>query len=396
MLDRLPSGEAADAEIGDLVAGRAVDGPCHQDVGRLQVAVDDRRVELVRGGDDLGELADDPGRLRRGGTLAVAMPLLDQAGQVAPVDIFVDQAGRLGAQVRVEQADDPRDLARPHQAVEQVDLVAEQQRGRRVVAKLDGHRRSATLIDVAGHPDLAEAAGAEEPLQLPVEPGGTVAGLEAGVPRREDADQLLGRARNQGGRDGRARGVALPPERGPGRGWYHREIADDELTDRLGLVGGEFLHDLGREIGGLAVRDQEHGLDLVPPLGLGPRAGPGRPDVPADLRQDVDQEVPDRQPPRGRVDDGLGHEVKHAFGERMAPPGRPWTQVARLFAARRSALSGITRTIAIGPHRVSPGFSSDRSRTGRAIPPRRTPAPLDRAGRPTRRDDPKSSCNWAQ
>ena len=350
-LGHLPGGEAADAEVGDLEPGRGVGSPLHQDVGRFQVAVDDRRVESVGGPDDLGELADQLGRLRRGGTLAATVPGLDQAGQVAPLDVLVDQAVRLGAQVRVEQADDARVQARAHEAVEELDLVAEQPCGCRVVAELDGRRRPAALIDVAGLPDLAEAADAEEPLQLPVKAGGPVAGLEAGQPGRQQADQLVGRARDKVGRDGRARRVALPPERGANRGRDHREIADYELADRLGLVGGDLGHNLRRERRGLAVRDQDHGLDLGPPLGLGPRAGPGVPDIPADLRQHFDDEIAHRQPTCGHIDHGLGDEAKES--DRRAHGASEMGRDACRLSIRR----GQTGIIAI---LGTPGFISEK------------------------------------
>ncbi len=204
---------------------------------------------------------------------------------------------------------------------------------------------------MAGLPDLAEAADAEEPLQLPVKAGGPVAGLEVGQPGRQQADQLVGRARDQVRRDGRARRVALPPERGANRGRDHREIAGYELADRFGLVGGDLGHNLRREGRGLAVRDQDHGLDLGPPLGLGPRAGPGVPDIPADLRQHVDDEIAHRQPTRGHIDHGLGDEAKE--GDRRVHGASEMGRDACRLSIRR----GQTGIIAI---LGAPGFISEK------------------------------------
>jgi len=135
------------------------------------------------GTDDLGQVEHQPGALlgqRRPRPAGRAVPFADDPRQVAARDVLVLQAGGLGAQVRVPQRHQAGMLAVAHDPVQHRRLVAQQPvPGVRVQTELQGHRRDAGEVRVAGLPDLAEAAGAEQLLQLPIDAGqGPVAGPE--------------------------------------------------------------------------------------------------------------------------------------------------------------------------------------------------------------------------
>ena len=55
----LPDRQAADAEVRDSERRLAVRPQLHQDVGRLEVAVDDGRIQPVSEADDRSEALDD-------------------------------------------------------------------------------------------------------------------------------------------------------------------------------------------------------------------------------------------------------------------------------------------------------------------------------------------------
>ena len=111
-LDRPRVGDPADAEIRDLARDLAIQ-PLDQDVRRLQVAMHDRRVDPVGERDDPGQVEDDLRDHLRGRLPALGMPVLDQTAQVAPLDVFVAEAGGIGALVGLLKRDDPRMAALP-------------------------------------------------------------------------------------------------------------------------------------------------------------------------------------------------------------------------------------------------------------------------------------------
>jgi hypothetical protein len=78
-----------------------------QDVGRLEIPMDDRRVEAVCGRHDPANHQDDRRDLLGRGRFLPGVPFGDEAGQVAPLDQFVLQARRAGIQIRLSSATIP-------------------------------------------------------------------------------------------------------------------------------------------------------------------------------------------------------------------------------------------------------------------------------------------------
>ena len=121
--DRLGPGQVAvgvedlgQAEVGDL--GRSVG--VEQDIGRLEVAVDDPLV--VGLGDRAGQDLDQPGGLRGGPRRAVQLPVEAAARQVLQLE--EGQAARLADMVDLDDAGVP-------EAGDRLGLGAEPRRGRR-------------------------------------------------------------------------------------------------------------------------------------------------------------------------------------------------------------------------------------------------------------------------
>ena len=150
--ERRPRRDAADAEVGDAQA-RACRRPscCDEDVGRLQVAVDDGRR---RGGGR--RRRSRPGRStpargasgRAGRGRPRRVPLADEAGEVAAGDVLVLQARRVGARGRcARRATMPGCRPWRMTLVEDGRLVAQDRRGRpgrgRTSAPPAARRRSA-------------------------------------------------------------------------------------------------------------------------------------------------------------------------------------------------------------------------------------------------------------
>ncbi len=113
MLQGLVTDNLADTEIGDAQVNGAVRPPLHEDVGRLQVAVDDRRLKTMREADRLRQVVDRPGRPGDGvgERPLLLVPAQGEGREVAAVDVFILQAGRIRGQVGVAQLDDAGMLA---------------------------------------------------------------------------------------------------------------------------------------------------------------------------------------------------------------------------------------------------------------------------------------------
>jgi hypothetical protein len=209
-------------------------------------------------------------------------------------------------------ADDPPEQRR---------LVAQQLSGGRVEAELEGD--AVGQVGVLGLPDLAEAAAAQQLLQLPVHAGQRpVAGSEARQLRGQQGQQALRplerQARGHGAAGGVGRAALGVADGGGGLGQVGRQGHAHLLGLPGGLLGGGLL----RLLQGLRGGQLGHLLEFRPQLLVGAAPGPPLPHVPGDLGQDLDGEVAG-DPAAHDVEGGLGEELEEGAGGRHGrlPPG---------------------------------------------------------------------------
>ena len=125
---------------------------------------------LVRWADDFGDLLNDPldvGRSERAWRLAV---LVEQPYERPSLDVGIFQARGIVAQVGVRERHDAAGADLLLGPQDHLGLVSEQVFAAfvQLEAELQGYRRHAAQLGVAGFPDLAKAPLSQKPLQLPV------------------------------------------------------------------------------------------------------------------------------------------------------------------------------------------------------------------------------------
>ena len=202
---------AADPEIGHLENDPLV-LLLDQDVCRLEVAVDDGRVEPVGEADDLGQPQHHLRGLVGPDASRCAVPLLDQPAEVATRDVLVLQTRRVGPEVGAEQPDEARVGALALDPIQQGSLVTQGGGRVGVDAEFQGHRGVVLLVGIPGLPDLPEAADAKQFDQFQVQVSeGEIALLEPGQPRRQQGEQVVGLPQHQPCRDRGAGRVGGPP-----------------------------------------------------------------------------------------------------------------------------------------------------------------------------------------
>ena len=196
---------------------------------------------------------EQPGHGQRRALSPVRCRSGHQPGQVAAIDVLILQAGRIAFQMHVAQFDDAPMSAMPADAVEEFDFLAQRACGRLVDAELEGDGRRMGPGLMAGLPDLAEAAHAQQLLDDQIGARHRLGPrLKARHPLRQQLFEVLGTAQQE-----TPRGTVRP----------------------LGVIGPgvqRALHLAGKLAGGRSGRHQRAPLAVGRPPVLPAIARPGR------------------------------------------------------------------------------------------------------------------------
>jgi hypothetical protein len=167
---------------------------------------------------------------------------------------------------------------------------------------------------VAGLPDLAESADAEELIQLPIDPGDrTVSRLEPRHPVWQEGEEVFRPPQYQVGGDRRAGRVRGPPQRlaNPSRDLHQDRL--QRPTILFAASSSDLFDDPDDIPPNLIGRRDHEGLQFVPSPSLVFLATPGFPDVGQELGQDLDAKLTDHSGTR-RLERGLADEFEQGEG----------------------------------------------------------------------------------
>src|SRR5262249_26149658 len=137
LLDLACRWNLADAEVGDAQPQRAVALSLGEDVGRLQVAMHQRRPELMRERYRVEQL-QQPARHRLCRWYPALMHLADQAAKIATLYKLVFQTKRIVIEINLAQLDNARMPALLAHSIERLGLVPQRFGCFIIQAKLEG------------------------------------------------------------------------------------------------------------------------------------------------------------------------------------------------------------------------------------------------------------------
>ena len=229
----LPCGQPPDSEVSDKQREFVAFLATHEDVRRLQVTMDQRRIQPMCIGDDRGQPMNNPAREAGVSLPRSCISRMSPARSPPSMYSYSRQGGSADKYV-CRKATIPRPSASlPHHLVEDDSLVSEEPvlRGR-VEAKLQSDRRHGIEMRVASFPHLPEATLAKQFDEFPINVREwSVPRLEPRKAVRQEADKIFRFLQGQAGGKRRAGRIGEPTQRLADGGWQLIQVGHQRQTD---------------------------------------------------------------------------------------------------------------------------------------------------------------------